>query len=120
MRNRGRAALLTLGVAIPEAGGTRLAVLKLRPGPDWPCKQRTLSHRSAFGKLARCRISETLAEGFRPTASLFSFRCHIFPFPPFVEGTRDREHNGFYVTLDIPLALAIGGDNVGRTNPERI
>lgn len=48
-----------------EAGGTRLAVLKLRPGPDWPCERRTLSHRSAFGKLARCRISETLAEGFR-------------------------------------------------------
>lgn len=65
-----------------ETGGTRLAVLKLRPGPDWPCTTARLSHRSAFGKLARCRISETLARRVpRSMASFFSFYCHLFPFP---------------------------------------
>lgn len=64
-----------------EAGGTRLAVLKLNLDRDWPCTRRGLSHRSAFGKLARCRIFETLGpKGF--ARRLPSFRSAVTSFFP--------------------------------------
>jgi len=64
-----------------EAGGTRLAVLKLCQDADWPCTRRSLSHRSTFGKLARCRISETLARRVSPDGFPPLFRRHLFLFP---------------------------------------
>lgn len=72
-----------------EAGGTRLAVLKLNLDRDWPCTRRGLSHRSAFGKLARCPIFETLGpKGFARRLPSFQLRCHLF-LSPFIKGITD-------------------------------
>jgi hypothetical protein len=64
-----------------EAGGTRLAVLKLSQDADWPCTRRSLSHRSTFGKLARCRISETLARRVSPDGFPPLFLLSSLSFP---------------------------------------
>lgn len=86
-----------------EAGGTRLAVLKLNLDHDWPCTRRGLSHRSAFGKLARCRIFETLGpKGF--ARCLPSSRFTVISFSPLSsKGSpiHDREHAcSMFVTFD--------------------
>lgn len=73
-----------------ETGGTRLAVLKLRPSPDWPCTRRGLVIVLLLENWRGAEFPKPSREGFlRSMASLFSL-SRLSPLFPLFSSLRHR------------------------------